>query len=1499
MPHLIRLRIVSAGHPAARMDDLTFDFTDSGGRPVDSVIWLRNGGGKSSLLNLFFSTLRPDKSDFLGAKAESKQRRLDHYILPQAPAVVVCEWALDNPADSLFTETRRHLTGVFYERQPSRDGGDSPLKRLYFGGPVTGEDPRLSIDGLPLRVTDITGGSLRRTLSAFRREWTELRNGFPHLQVFGTSIQRDWAEYLEGLGIDPELFFYQIQMNLREGGAKEMFHFRESEDFADFLLKMVMDPDHATQVSKNIRDFRERLYLRRDQLLPEADLTEGLMARLEPLEGIARERRARLNDLTKAGARLEYLDRFIADRREALDEEKAELARTAEAATADAETHGAEADRSRRRSASLRRWAARERLKTAEQNREEALLARQTAEREYILWRAAGPCASMRRYEAEAEAHRSELHRKAETHAPLRDDLIAAARALHAALNWRVRSLREEQTRLAAEAETARKAARTHRDRANELNVSAAGSEKEAELRRRRLAEAETERNRLTESGVLLTGETGDRAVTRLGAAVEEGRIDLNRARKSLAEIKEKRDRLVSEARDLEGRRTELSHEKDLLERDLAAARTEKASIEARPLWTEALELTLETADLNRLTGEGVAELEAELHRLFQGLVGLRIERSENERFRDYLGRHGLLPPSPDAETVLKILQSRLPAVWSGWSYISANAKDNLSRRGMVKNNPDLATGVVVRSEDFDTAVAILEASPPSLRTPVAVAPADAFEAGDDPRRLVVGPETDAFFDPAAGEAELVRIEGRSMELDETLARLEFRHAGLRDDLLSIARFREKYSPAWFEARTAAVTKKEAAVAEATTALAEIRKAAEASEKDIRDTETRIEEIQAENHQSERRLERAADFRDRFERHLPRIREEMEAFEASARDDRQKAAEEKKAAETAEAEAGDRFRKSVIQGEDASAAEGVRDAVEYLEGPAPEAEAGDARILTDEYSRLKRQYETEVGEAGLQQMIERSRREAAEARKAMRKILRAAAGVEHPVTEAEVAGAVASLSTADAIEDELAAAERDRTEALTRSAAAAAAVRQAAGELKQREDACRRMGDVPEPDPSETPADPDAALEEADRHAEAADRSEALAVDGREAAEKAIAAVRRHETALESLGKDAGSLSGLRKGYTDLLGQTPPAFAPEETPEEGLSDSEVYDRVEALSESLRILRKGFGKLDRLRDEAVREIQSFAREERFSAITHSVGRRFREVAAEHLEAEIEGWMEKLDVRLSTIRDELKTADAHRDILIRQLLQIAEEGLALLKRAASRSTLPEDLPAMGGKRFMTVATRESESQEEKRGRMADLLERFLEEGTIPMGIDLVQRAVRHLARRMRIRILHPDPDHYTRNIEIPELARLSGGEQLTGAVLLFCTLAKLRARQRGKRADRSSVLLLDNPIGHASRVRFLTIQQTIARVMGVQLIFTTGINDPESLAVFPNIIRLKNQRIDRNTGHRMIETDEETPVHSRIEGVRLVRDTDAGGDASEETSGEPGEEIQPLP
>jgi len=53
------------------------------------------------------------------------------------------------------------------------------------------------------------------------------------------------------------------------------------------------------------------------------------------------------------------------------------------------------------------------------------------------------------------------------------------------------------------------------------------------------------------------------------------------------------------------------------------------------------------------------------------------------------------------------------------------------------------------------------------------------------------------------------------------------------------------------------------------------------------------------------------------------------------------------------------------------------------------------------------------------------------------------------------------------------------------------------------------------------------------------------------------------------------------------------------------------------------------------------------------------------------------------------------------------------------------------------------------------------------------------------------------------------------------------------------------------------------------MGVQLIYTTGVNDHEALRALPNVIRLRNERVDRNSGRRLVERE------SGIDGVRIGR------------------------
>ncbi len=40
-----RVRLDHIGAPAARFLDVTFELTNAAGHPLDTILWLRNGGG--------------------------------------------------------------------------------------------------------------------------------------------------------------------------------------------------------------------------------------------------------------------------------------------------------------------------------------------------------------------------------------------------------------------------------------------------------------------------------------------------------------------------------------------------------------------------------------------------------------------------------------------------------------------------------------------------------------------------------------------------------------------------------------------------------------------------------------------------------------------------------------------------------------------------------------------------------------------------------------------------------------------------------------------------------------------------------------------------------------------------------------------------------------------------------------------------------------------------------------------------------------------------------------------------------------------------------------------------------------------------------------------------------------------------------------------------------------------------------------------------------------
>jgi len=1483
MPRLSRLRLVSVGHPQARMDDLVLDFRDRQGRATDSTLWLRNGGGKSSILNLFFAIVRTDKREFLGGKSEAKRRTLDDYVLGDDRAVVVAEWELDSGIGPLLDlgldeEPERFLTGVFYERRSggsrgARSAADADdgrmresgaLRRLFFTTRVSADDPATTLEGIPIYVE--RGGRRlgRRTLSAFRQEWQMLREQLPHLEPGLTENQREWREQLASAGLDPDLFAYQLRMNLREGGADEMFRFDEAEDFVDFLLELAVDPALGERVGRNIVTFRQELKERKDQLVPERELVAGLGERLAPVVAVAAERRELGRELAAARGLLEALGDFLATRLSQLDDEDARLEREAEQGWERARQARAEAAGERCRAAGLRRYLTRVRCEQAEEELAKHQRAMEQAQRLRRLWDAAVPLREARRFETKAAGFRRELERKQAEEAPLRTELGQAARSYAAALRHHVDALRADEQRERRAAARAEDEARGAERAAAENQSAAAVAGKQIEDLEARLRRVVEVRAELLGAGVLEADETGRTATERLRAARDDHDRRLEAITAELAELDRRSAELAARIRQTTG---EVAAARARLDSERARrdeAERERRRLEEDPVLLRALEL--ETLDLDRLGDDAIGTLTTLARRQQGRVVELRMARSADDRAVVHLQEHGLLPPSPDVEQILRILVPHLPAAWSGWTYLeSFLPAEGDARQGAVEAAPQLAEGVVVRGADLEKALELLRAEDFVPETPVVLATPEALERAAEPGvanpgGLVLGPASRAWYDRGAGQEELVRLQARQDEVSDEIRRHEAQVGELGELAAGLREFRRLYPRGWFREAAARREQQEAAA----TRLGERLRRLEGDHDETRELASRLTEEAAERRRAREKVaaqllrgerfleeyeEPSAGWRGELERLRQRVREE----EAEGERRRQEADEARRLASEARARAQQ-------LGEDARAGEEELRQVAYVDG-AIEPAAGAVEPLRDRYQQLRSLYEEKVGAEGLLQLA----REAEDNARGERR--RLAAVLHQEITEPEVAELLDSL--ADPGE-----AERRRDQAQEawqaafgmagRSSQALSRAQEASAAAQER---CRELGEVAEPE------EPPAELAEAEDLATAAEtagkRLEAEAAEEEEMARQAVDQRRGAEHEAAGLRKDQRHLETLREGSAELLAEIEPV-----APDRPLDAAELDAHLGHLDQVLRQARDEARRLDAERRRAVRAIREWAADEAFENLQSRVARQFRTIEDHELERHAEPFQDQLRLRQQQIEAQLADVDRHRELLVQEAVAAAEEGLSLLQTANVCSRLPEHVPGLGGAQFLRIITHTPDDPGERRGRIGELIDELIDSDAFPKGVALVQHAVRRLARPIRVRVLNPDPSVGRRSVEITEMARFSGGEQLTGAILLYCTLAQLRARTRGLARKSASVLLLDNPIGRASRVRFLELQREFAHAMSVQLVYTTAVNDHEALRTLPNVIRLRNQRIDRNRGHRLVEHEEDGG--GLLEAVRVGRD-----------------------
>ncbi|MFH9128360.1 hypothetical protein ACH4KC_20360 [Streptomyces griseoaurantiacus] len=1578
MYELSRVRLYSIGPAGARYADTVLDLRGVGEpvpdpapqqaeffeeepvgpprRPAPAgVLFLENGGGKSVLLKLIFSVMLPGHRNTLGGASSGVLRK---FLLADDCGHVALEWQHTLTGECVVVGKASEWRG----RQVSSD----PRKfaeAWYSFRP----GPGLTLDNLPVAestavrppVEGVSGArGRRRTMKGFRDALMDAGKAYPHLEVHWEEIHDRWNEHLTDLGLDPELFRYQREMNADEGEAAGLFAVKKDSDFTDLLLRAVTDTRDTDGLADLVSGFGNKLG-RRAELIAERDFTAGsvdLLGRIvEAAETRARARdihaaaerrtrtlarrlsargvreRARAADLAQRvtaaahavthaeGAReraalvaaelaYRHASLALAGAEKGAAAQKRELAdaRTLHSAWQAAEVvlrHRAAADRSARVAAAIRE---------AERDAAPALAARAKAAVDLVraLRSAAGEAEALANEEEERSAALQETGEAAHRDATAAATEAQRARSEAGHLRQRLTEVEQETAEAvragwlddsapdadparaalaASDAEknavaawdTAREAAR----RATDLAREAASAESRAELTAARSADAATAATRAHEAELRLAeslatevrlaellGLPGTPTAAATGASGASGASGAARA-------------------GVPGPRTGTEvpsagrHESEGAQGPGGPERAPTALGDApgRPLTPEQLDHFAE--ELRELLDEAVSSAERQL-------FDLRTAAADDARILGALGDGGLLPPGPDVLATVEFLgEHGIPAL-PGWRYL-AQAVDPADHARVLAARPELVDGVIItdpashaRARETLGEAALLPRSAVAVGTAAALlAPTPAPEAGEGEVFLV--PPNPAMHDEHAADEERQALRARATGRDEQIRALAARLAKDRELAARLASWRTGCPAGRLTELAGAAAEARAFAEEAEAELAEARTArAEAEEAAAEATAVREE-----RQESAQRARRAADalaglaFRLRERagwqaglRELADVAVESEARAQACLDRARAADEDRRAAQRAADDA--RRTARTLRAERAEIAGAPEDVPEDAQKDGAEAPASSLPALREAYRAASQLYE-KVG-VGADLRAEQARAESEESA-ARRELDRLTNKVR---TRAEQL--LAAPDGADGPSRQAAAARAEELVQLleTRMSTASEQLGRLRGEAERL---------APEDGEAHTALPEDLVPRDAE-HAQALLRTattELAARTGelsgaRDTHAELLEAHRAAEDAAGGFDETAAMLRDLLREHTTEEEQA----APEPFP--GTLEEARQSAVEARR-SLRGCAADLSAAEGAVREASDVLVRHANSTRYEQVRTPARQQIRDLPAAALPEHARRWQEAFAPRLRVLTDELAQLERNRDSIVDRLRGLVESALATLRSAQRLSRLPEGLGEWSGQEFLRIRFEEPDQATltERLGDVVDEATRSAVRKNADLrrdGMSLLLRGVGAALhpKGVAVEILKPDAVLRAERVPVGQMGDVfSGGQLLTAAIALYCTMAALRSNDRGREKHRhAGTLFLDNPIGRANATYLLELQRAVSDALGVQLLYTTGLFDTTALAEFPLVIRLRNDA-DLRAGLKYISveehlrpglprpTDPDEAVHSEITATRMFR------------------------
>ncbi|MFD3415122.1 hypothetical protein [Streptomyces cyaneofuscatus] len=1571
MYELSRVRLYSIGPAGARYADTVLDLRGVGEpvpdpapaqaeffedepvgpprRPAPAgVLFLENGGGKSVLLKLIFSVMLPGHRNTLGGASSGVLRK---FLLADDCGHVALEWQHTLTGECVVVGKVSEWRG----RQVSND----PRKfaeAWYSFRP----GPGLSLDSLPVAEATAVGRPAegvsgargrRRTMKGFRDALVDAGKFYQHLDVHWEEIHDRWNEHLGDLGLDPELFRYQREMNADEGEAAGLFAVKKDSDFTDLLLRAVTDTRDTDGLADLVSGFGNKLG-RRAELTAERDFTAGsvdLLNRIVEATGA----RARSRDIHAAAERR---TRTLARRLSArAAEERGRTAELAERVTAAAHTvTEAESTRGHRSLIAAELAYRHASLALAGAERSAAAGRKELAEARtlHAAWQAA-EAVLRHRAAADRSARVAVAIREAERDAApaLAARATAAAdlvRALHTAAEDGEHVANEQEERSDTLQATGERA---HRD-ATVAATEAQRARSEAGHLRQRLAEVEQETSEAVQAGwldntepdadparaALAASDAEQSAVAAWDTAREAARAAADQARESAAA--ESRAELAA-ARAADGAMAaEQSYEAELRAAESFAADPRLADLLGLPSGTgvphprrgaaeetpggtqrdtartgpqsdgtatetapeSALALADQPATSHQpLTAQEFDRSADELRDLLdqsvtaaeRRLFDLRTAAADDARILGALGEGGLLPPGPDVLATVEYLgEHGIPAL-PGWRYL-AQAVDPADHAAVLAARPELVDGVVItdpdahsRARDVLGSAALLPRSAVAVGTAAALlAPVPHPGTGSDAQHdgVFLVPPNPAMHDEHAADEERHALRSRAAARDEDIRTLAARLSGDRALASRIGSWRADCPPGMLAELAEAAATARTAAEHAEAVLAEARTARAEADEAAADT-ARVREERQEAAQRARRVADALAglahrLRERA-RWQVRLRELVdEAAESEARaavclDLARSADEDRRAAQRA----GDDARRTAraLRAERAE----IAGAPEILPEPDGTKPRTALPTLREAYRAASQLYE-KVG-VGADLRAEQARAESDESaalaeldrltnkvRTRAAQLLEGTDGADGPSRQAAAARAESHVQLLE-----------------TRASTASEQLGRYRGEAERLAPDDERPHHTELPDEL-VPAD----AEQAQALLRTATGELAAATAALDTARVAHSELlHAHRTAEDSAGGFDETAALLR----DLLR--------DHGAEDGTEGPDPYpgtleEARQSAAEARRSLRGCTTDLSAA-ENAVREASDIlvrhANSTRYEQVRTPARQQIRELPASALPEHAQKWADAFAPRLRVLTDELVQLERNRDSIVDRLRGLVESALATLRSAQRLSQLPEGLGEWSGQEFLRIRLEEPDQ-----ATLTERLGEVIDEATHAAlkknsdlrrdGMSLLLRGVEAALRPkgIAVEILKPDAVLRAERVPVGQMGDVfSGGQLLTAAIALYCTMAALRSNDRGRDRHRhAGTLFLDNPIGRANATYLLELQRAVSDALGVQLLYTTGLFDTTALAEFPLVIRLRNDA-DLRAGLKYISVEEHLrpglpqqdpdgeTVHGEITATRMFK------------------------